>query len=103
MSEPTMDSESAADNPVVDAAIRRLVAALDTLESVVERRQEGDRGQDAIARRIQTLGVDRSRLADELDGSLARARTLEAANRDIALRLDGAIETIRTVLKAQAS
>lgn len=90
-----------AEQPSIDAAVRRLAAALDELEAVVERRREHDRGQDNLAARIQALGADRSRLADELDHSLSRSRTLEDANRDIAERIDGAIETIRAVLKSE--
>jgi predicted transcriptional regulator len=89
------------EQPSIDAAIRRLTSALNELEAVVERRQENDRGQDSLAARIQALGADRSRLADELDHSLSRSRTLEDANRNIAERIDGAIETIRTVLKSE--
>ena len=48
--------------------------------------------------RIQALGADRSRLADELDGSLVKSRRLERTNREIAERLDAAIGTIRSVL-----
>ena len=93
--------ELAVEQPSIDAALHRLTAALSELEAVVERRQEHDRGQDNLAARIQALGVDRSRLADELDHSLSRSRTLEDANRNIAERIDGAIETIRSVLKAE--
>jgi len=82
----------------VDAATRRLMAALDALESAVERRREADRDEDELATRIQALGADRSRLADELDGSLVKTRKLERANREIAERLDAAIGTIRAVL-----
>lgn len=90
----------AVEEPTIEAAIRKLVAALDALDAVVERRQDNDRGQDNLAARIQSLGVDRSRLADELDSSMSRSRALEDANRIIAERIDGAIETIRSVLKA---
>jgi len=82
----------------IDAATRRLMAALDALESAVERRREADRDEDELATRIQALGADRSRLADELDGSLVKSRRLERANREIAERLDAAIGTIRAVL-----
>lgn len=94
--------ESTVDQPSIEAAVRRLIAALNELEAVVERRQENDRSQDNLAARIQALGVDRSRLADELDSSIARSRSLEDANRNIAERIDGAIETIRAVLKAES-
>src|SRR5215218_10468333 len=82
----------------IDSATRRLMAALDALESAVERRREADRDEDELATRIQALGADRSRLADELDGTLVKSRRLERANREIAERLDAAIGTIRSVL-----
>jgi hypothetical protein len=82
----------------IDAATRRLMTALDALEAAVERRREADRDEDELAARIQALGADRSRLADELDGSLVKTRKLERTNREIAERLDAAIGTIRTVL-----
>jgi Domain of unknown function (DUF4164) len=84
----------------IDAATRRLMAALDALESAVERRREADRDEDELATRIQALGADRSRLADELDGSLVKTRKFERANREISERLDAAIGTIRSVLDA---
>jgi hypothetical protein len=84
----------------IDAATRRLMAALDALESAVERRRDADRDENELATRIQALGADRSRLADELDGSLVKSRKLERANREIAERLDAAIGTIRSVLDA---
>ncbi len=84
----------------IEAATRRLMAALDALEGAVERRREADRDENELAARIQALGVDRERLADELDGSLVKSRRLERANREIAERLDAAIGTIRSVLDA---
>jgi hypothetical protein len=87
----------------LELATRRLMAALDALESAVERRREADRDEDELATRIQALGADRSRLADELDGSLMKSRKLERANREIAERLDVAIGSIRTVLSSAAT
>jgi chromosome segregation ATPase len=84
----------------IDAATRRLTAALDALERAVERRREADRNEDELASRIQALGADRSRLADELDGALVRTRKLERTNREIAEKLDAAIGTIRFLLEA---
>jgi predicted RNase H-like nuclease (RuvC/YqgF family) len=86
--------------PDIEAATRRLMTALEALESAVERRREADRDENELAARIQALGADRSRLADELDGSLVKSRRLERANREIAERLDSAIGTIRSVLDA---
>src|SRR5215468_7401930 len=86
----------------IDSATRRLMQALDALESAVERRREADRDEDELATRIQALGADRSRLADELDTSLVKSRKLERASREIAERLDHAIGTIRDVLGGEA-
>jgi predicted nucleic acid-binding Zn-ribbon protein len=85
----------------IEFATRRLTAALDALESAVERRKEADRDENELASRIQALGADRSRLADELDGALVKARKLERTNREISERLDAAIGTIREVLEAE--
>ena len=87
----------------IDAATRRLMTALASLESAVERRREADRDEDELATRIQALGADRSRLADELDGTLVKSRRLERANREIADKLDHAIGSIRAVLDADDS
>ncbi|GLR87490.1 DUF4164 domain-containing protein [Bradyrhizobium iriomotense] len=82
----------------IEIATRRLTAALDSLESAVERRRDADRDENELATRIQALGTDRSRLADELDGALMKARKLERTNREVSDRLDAAIVTIRSVL-----
>ena len=87
----------------IEAATRRLMAALDALESAVERRHEADRDEDELASRIQALGADRSRLADELDGSLVKTRKLERSSREIAEKLDAASGPIRTMLEAGES
>jgi hypothetical protein len=84
----------------IDAATRRLMLALDALEAAAERRRDADRDENELASRIQALGADRSRLADELDHSLVKTRRLERTNREIAERLDEAIGTIRSVLDA---
>jgi len=102
MTDRSVNLSDSAGTPAVDidTATRRLMAALDALEAAVERRREADRDEDELATRIQALGADRSRLADELDSSLVKTRKLERANREIAERLDAAIGTIRSVLEA---
>lgn len=82
----------------VDAAARRLAAALDALEMAVERRRDADHAEEQLAARIQDLGNDRSKLAHELDQAATRMNQLDGANREIARRLDAAIGTIRNVL-----
>jgi hypothetical protein len=82
----------------VDLAQSRLAVALEALEAATERRREADRGTALLASQVHSLGSDRARLAGELDEAMARARLLESANRDVAQRIDQAIETIRGVL-----
>ena len=85
----------------VDAAVKRLALALDALDAAVERRRESDRNEDGLATQLHALGVDRTRLAAALDGEKARALRLESTNREIATRLDKAIDSIKTVLEAR--
>jgi len=82
----------------IEIASRRLKLALDALEAAAERRSETDRSQEALATQIHALGADRARLASELDHATARSRGLETASREIAQRIDRAIETISGVL-----
>ena len=80
------------DTSAIDAASRRLALAMDALEAAVERRHEADRGQSDLSDQLHALGSDRSRLAADLDTAAARVRALETTNREIARRLDVAIE-----------
>jgi hypothetical protein len=84
----------------IDIAVKRLALALDALDAAAERRQQADRGEDALVAQVQALGLDRTKLAASLDGETARARRLEATNREIAQRLDTAIASIQSVLDA---
>ena len=78
--------------------VKRLAAALDSLEAAVERRRETDGHREALAAQIAALGADRSRLAVELDEQTARAHRLEATSRDIRQRLDAAMAKIRILI-----
>ena len=91
------------DVSAVELATKRLQAALDALEGAVERRLERDQGQAALASQVHAFDSDRARLAEELDAAVARARRLEAANRDVAQQLDAAIATIRSIVDGAES
>lgn len=67
------------------------------------RKLEAERAQGAVAQQIAALQADRSRLAEELDRSAERIASLEAANRDVARRLDVTMDAIRTVLKSSGT
>jgi chorismate-pyruvate lyase len=83
----------------IESATRRLQSALEALDGAVGRRLERDQGQAAVATQLHAFDVDRARLAAELDDATARGRTLETANREVALRLDEAIATIRAIIE----
>ena len=85
-------------DPIEDAT-RRLVLALEALEEAAERRCEADHAERVLASQVHALGNYRARLADDLDDATARARALETVNREIAQRIDQAIETIRGALE----
>jgi chromosome segregation ATPase len=87
----------------IDHAVKRLALALDALDAAVEWRRENDVDEDSLAQQLQTLGADRSKLAAALDGETARARRLEATNRELGERLDAAITSIQSVLKAHGT
>lgn len=88
------------DGSPIDVATKRLAFALDALEAALERRREADRSEAALADQLQAAGIDRARLAADLDTQTARVKQLEQANREIARRLDIAMESIRAVLAA---
>jgi hypothetical protein len=88
------------DPSAIETATRRLAMALDALQAAVERRREADRGEEQLVTQLHALGSDRSRLASELDAAAAHAKQLETANREIARRLDIAIDSVRTVIEA---
>lgn len=78
--------------------LERLEKAVNSLDEAVELRldKEGDFAE--AEEEVQRMNADRSRLAQELDQSEARAERLETANREVSRRLVSAMETIRTVL-----
>jgi len=82
----------------VEAATRRLSAALDGLEGVLEQRQDTDRAEAALAAQVAALAGDRSRLAFELDVQTGRAQRLDIAGREISRRLDSAMDAVRAVV-----
>jgi chromosome segregation ATPase len=87
----------------LDAALRRLAAALDRLEAACERRTKADAERGNLEDELAVLQDDRSRLAVDLDGAIARAKSLELANEDIGRRLNHASAEIRAVLTEVAA
>ena len=91
------------DQTAIEAATKRLTQALDALDAAVERRLEADRGEARSPIRCTRSAPTARKLAAELDAQTARSRQLETANREIARRLDAAIDNIRSVLETRRS
>ena len=86
----------------LDAALKRLAAALDRLDAASERRAKADALRTNLEDELAVMQDDRSRLAVELDGAIARAQSLELANDEVARRLNTASAEIRGVLAGAA-
>jgi predicted nucleic acid-binding Zn-ribbon protein len=76
----------------------RLGKAVEALENAASGRLEQDQDYAEAEAEVQRMNADRSRLAQELDASEARAERLEEANKEVSRRLVTAMETIRAVL-----
>lgn len=79
-------------------AAARLERAVTALEQAAERRLEVEQDYGEAEAEVQRMNADRSRLAQELDNSEARAERLADANKEVSRRLVTAMETIRAVL-----
>ncbi|WP_157016455.1 DUF4164 domain-containing protein [Mesorhizobium xinjiangense] len=82
----------------LNETIGRLTKAMDALEDAVSARLEQQQDYADADAEVQRMNADRSRLAQELDQSEARADRLEDANKEVSRRLVTAMETIRAVL-----
>lgn len=87
-----------AEPPSIDAAQRRLAAALEALESAVERRRLREGRSAGLSVQLKALSEDRLKLAEALDAQNAHAAKLDQVNREVSRRLGAAMETIRDVL-----
>ncbi|MXQ12720.1 DUF4164 domain-containing protein [Microvirga makkahensis] len=85
----------------LDDAMKRLDAALGLLEAAVSRRLDAEKRRGSLETELQLMQDDRSRLAEELDGTLTRLHRFEAATDDVGRRVQLAILAVQNVL-AQA-
>jgi chromosome segregation ATPase len=83
---------------ILDSALRRLIASLDQLEAASERLAQAGAEKRDLADTLSVMQDDRSRLAHELDASLARTQVLQHATDEVATRLREATGTIRHLL-----
>jgi hypothetical protein len=82
----------------IEATLKKLAAALDQLEAACERRCDADTERGNLDEEFAVLQDDRTRLGVELDAALARSKSLELANDEVARRLQKASATLRTML-----
>jgi len=78
----------------LDTALKRLEG---NLEAVFER--SGDPG--VVRREVEALTLDRARLAEELDASLARENELQKLADEASAALGSAIAEVRAALERQ--
>lgn len=83
-------------------AIRLLATALDGLENAVDHHIDDKDKMASLDGELSDIVLDRSRLAQSLDRAEARSGRLEEANKEVSRRLVNAMETIRTIIEAQA-
>ena len=65
----------------LDQALQRLAIALERLELAATARLDAERGIEPLETELSVMRDDRSRLAVELDGALARNASLEQVTR----------------------
>ncbi|MBV8565333.1 MAG: DUF4164 family protein [Methylobacteriaceae bacterium] len=82
----------------LDSALKRLAAAIEMLEAAEARRAQAEAERANLEEEYAVMQDDRSRLAVELDGTIARNKALATANGEVARRLERASATIRAVL-----
>ncbi|QIB33394.1 DUF4164 domain-containing protein [Ancylobacter pratisalsi] len=95
-----MNQLPAGESMALDTALKRFDTAVEALEAAIQRRLEVERQEAALSQQVHVLSIDRSRLADALDGAQTRAEKIETASDEVSRRLGSAMETIRAVLAA---
>ncbi len=83
----------------LDAALKRLSAALDQLEAASARLGKAGAEKRDLIDTLAVMEHDRSRLADDLDSSLTRTRTLERAADEVAHGLARAGVVLRRLVE----
>ena len=91
------------DSLSAEEALRRLAAAIELLEGVLERRLEGAAAVSDLEGERHRVGADRSRLAQSLDAAAARSARLADVNAEVSRGLVSAMESIRDVLARQGA
>ncbi|MFC0284202.1 DUF4164 family protein [Camelimonas abortus] len=86
----------------LNEALKRLDAALTALEAAAARRAEADRRTIDLETELSLMQDDRSRLAVDLDGAMARLARLQAASAELGERVERAIGAVTAALADDA-
>ena len=82
----------------LDAALKRLAAALDQCEAATQRLGRAGEEKRDLVDTLTVMQDDRARLAEELGTARLRQHELEHATQEVALRLGHAGGTLRRLL-----
>ena len=85
----------------LDAALKRLFAALDQLEAASARLRATGAAKRDLADALAAMQDDRAQLAEELDAALTRTKVLEEASDEVARRLGRAGHALRRLIAAE--
>ncbi len=88
--------------PAIESALKRLALALDHIEAAAERRGEALASRSDTVEEFAIMRDDRTLLAVEFDGAMAKLKRLEQANDEAMKRIDRASEAIRAALGVDA-
>ena len=91
-----------ADTRKLDEAFNRFDAALTQFEAAIERQNERKSQETSLETAAEALRLDRSRLAQELDGVRAKATDLVSTNQKAVGKIDAAMSRIRAVLHSNS-
>ena len=86
----------------LDEAFNRFDAALKQFEAAFERQNERKSHEESLEAAAEALRLDRSRLAQQLDGVRAKATDLVSTNQKAVGKIDAAMSRIRAVLHSNS-
>jgi L-lactate utilization protein LutB len=91
-----------ADTRKLDEAFNQFDVALKQFEAAVERQNERKSQETALEAAAEALRLDRTRLAQELDGVRSKANDLVSTNQKAVGKIDAAMSRIRAVLHSNS-
>lgn len=99
---PANSWEKMAETRKLDEALTRFDAALRQFEAALSRHDERKSQEQSLEAAAEALRLDRSRLAQELDGVRAKANDLVSTNQKAVGKIDAAMSRIRAVLHSNS-